>query len=263
MENKIICGNNIEVMKDMPDNSIDLVVTSPPYDNIRDYEGFEMDLPALGKEIYRVLKPGGIATMVIQDGTKDFAKSLTSFRTVMDWCDNAGFKLFEMVLYAKHGTPGAWWSKRFRVDHEYMPIFLKGKRPQYFTKEHLKVPSIHGGKVMTGGATRLTNGETLKATKISINKMKCRGTLWNYKTCGDGSKLKHQHPATFPNQLPLDMIECFCPPGGIVLDPFNGSGTTVVAAAQLGRKYIGIDISEKYCEISRQRLKLEVTEELI
>jgi site-specific DNA-methyltransferase (adenine-specific) len=254
IKNKIICGDNIEIIKTLPANSVDMVVTSPPYDNIRNYEGFSMDLPELGKQIYRVLKEGGIAVMVIQDGTKNFAKSLTTFRTIIDWCDNAGFKLFETVLYTKHGTPGAWWSKRFRVDHEYMPIFLKGKRPQYFTKEHLKIPSLHGGKIMTGGATRLTNGKTLKATKIKINKMKCRGTLWEYKTCGDGSRLKHEHPATFPDKLPLDFIECFCPPGGLVLDPFNGSGTTCVAAAKLQRNYIGIDSSEKYCGIAKERI---------
>lgn len=257
LENQIICGDNLEIMRGIPDSSIDMIITSPPYDNVRDYEGFSMNLPELGRESFRVLKEGGIAVMVIQDGTKNFAKSLTSFRTILDWCDNGGFKLFETVLYTKHGTPGAWWSKRFRVDHEYMPIFLKGKKPQYFTKEHLKVDSIHGGKVMTGGATRLTNGQTLKATKIKINKKKCRGTRWEYKTCGDGSKLKHQHPATFPNQLPLDFIECFCPPTGIVLDPFNGSGTTCVAANQLGRKYVGIDLSEKYCDIARQRIQAE------
>lgn len=258
MFNKIICGDNIKVMKNIPDNSVDMIMTSPPYDNIRDYNGYKMDLSALGAESYRVLKEGGIAVMVIQDGTKNFGKSLTTFRTVLDWCDNSNFKLFEMNIYSKHGTPGAWWSKRFRVDHEYMPIFLKGKRPAYFDKEHLNVPSKHGGKTMTGGATRLTNGETLKATKIKINKMKCRGTIWEYKTCGDGSKLKHLHPATFPEQIPYDFIQCFCPIGGLVLDPFNGSGTTCVAAANLSRKYIGIDISQEYCDIAEQRILEEV-----
>jgi len=256
--NKVFCGDNLEIIKTIPDGSVDLVITSPPYDNIRDYNGYKMNLPALGKEVYRVLKEGGIAVMVIQDGTKDFGKSLTTFRTILDWCDNSNFKLFEMNIYSKHGTPGAWWNKRFRVDHEYMPIFLKGKRPAYFNKEHLNVPSKHGGKTITGGATRLTNGKTLKATPIKINEMKCRGTIWEYKTCGDGSKLKHLHPATFPEQIPYDFIECFCPPGGVVLDPFNGSGTTCVAAANLSRQYIGIDISQQYCDIAEQRIKEEV-----
>jgi len=258
--NQIICGDNVEVMKTFESESVDLVVTSPPYDNIRDYEGYRMDLHAVGGEINRILKDGGICAMVIQDGTKNFGKSLTAFKTIVDWCDSFDFKLFETVIYKKHGTAGAWWSKRFRVDHEYIPLFLKGKRPQYFDKENLKIPSKHGGKTMTGCATRLTNGKTLKAKKVVINKMKCRGTLWDYTTCGDGSKLKHKHPATFPNMLPYDIIECFCPPGGVVLDPFNGSGTTCVAAKSLGRNYVGIDMSKNYCDIARERVGCETIE---
>ncbi|MFH1193897.1 MAG: DNA methyltransferase [bacterium] len=252
--NKIICGDVVDTMKDFPSNSIDIVVTSPPYDSVRDYKGFSLDLHATGKEIYRVLKDGGIAAMVIQDQTKNFGKSLTSFKTIVDWCDNLGFKLFETVIYRKYGAEGAWWNKRFRVDHEYIPIFLKGERPQYFNKEGLKIPSKHGGKTMTGGGTRLTNGVRIATRSITINPMKCRGTIWEYLTAGDGSRLKHQHPATFPNKLPYDFIQCFCPKNGIVLDPFVGSGTTVVAAKNLGCEYIGIDIAPEYCAIAEKRL---------
>lgn len=255
--NKIICGDAIEVMKKFPPNSIDIVVTSPPYDTVCDYKGFSLDLHSAGREIYRVLKDGGVAIMVIQDQTKNFGKSLTSFRTTVDWCDSFGFKLFETVIYRKYGAEGAWWNKRFRVDHEYIPIFLKGERPQYFNKEHLKVPSKHGGKTMTGGGTRLTNGIRIATRSIKINQMKCRGTIWEYLTAGDGSRLKHQHPATFPNQLPYDFISCFAPKNGIVLDPFVGSGTTTVAAKNLGYKYIGIDIAPEYCAIAEKRMKEE------
>ncbi len=255
--NEIIQGDCIEVMKNFPDNSVDLVVTSPPYDFLRDYKGFKLDLHETGKQIFRILKEGGIAVMVIQDQTKNFGKTLTSFRTIVDWCDNIGFKLFETIIYKKHGAEGGWWKTRFRVDHEYMPIFLKGERPQYFNKEPLKVKSKWAGVTMTGCATRLTNGETLKSKKVTINPMKCRGTIWDYTTCGDGSRLKHQHPATFPDKIPYDFIQCFCPPGGIVLDPFIGSGTTAIASLQLNRKFIGIDISEEYCALARKRIKME------
>lgn len=255
--NKIICGDAVTELKKFPDNSIDLVVTSPPYDGIRKYNGFSFDLHATGKEIFRVLKEGGIAAMVIQDQTKDFGKSLTSFRTIVDWVGNIGFKLFETVIYRKYGAEGAWWNKRFRVDHEYMPIFLKGGRPQYFNKDPLKIPSKHGGKTMTGGGTRLTNGIRIATRSITINPMKCRGTIWEYMTAGDGTRLKHQHPATFPDRLPYDFIQCFCPPNGIVLDPFIGSGTTALAAIQLEKNYIGIDISKDYCELAKKRLREE------
>lgn len=257
--NKIICGDATEELKKFANNSIDMVITSPPYDGIRKYNGFSYDLHATGKELYRVMKEGGIVAMVIQDQTKNFGKSLTSFRTIVDWCDNIGFKLFETIIYKKHGAEGAWWTKRFRVDHEYIPIFIKGERPQFFDKEHLKIPSKHGGKTMTGCATRLTNGKTLHSKKVTINPFKCRGTIWDYTTCGDGTRLKHQHPATFPNKIPYDIIKCFCPKNGVVLDPFIGSGTTALAAIQLEKKYIGIDISKEYCELTERRIKEEGT----
>jgi site-specific DNA-methyltransferase (adenine-specific) len=252
--NKIINIDCVEGMKKLPDNCIDLVVTSPPYDNLRNYDGFNLNLSEVGKEIFRVLKDGAIAAMVIQDQTKNFGKTLTSFKTIIDWCDNNGFKLFECIIYRKYGAEGAWWNKRFRVDHEYIPLFLKGKKPKYFNKEPLKIPSKWANVTMTGGATRCTNGKTLSSRKIKINPMKCRGTVWEYLTCGDGDKLKHQHPATFPDKLPMDLIVCFCPEGGIVLDPFMGSGTTAIAALKLNRKFIGFEISQKYCELAYKRI---------
>lgn len=255
--NTIQCVDCVEGMKKIPSKSVDLIVTSPPYDEVRKYNGFSYNLHQTGEQIFRILKDGGIAAMVIQDQTKKFGKSLTSFRTIVDWCDNIGFKLFETVIYKKHGAEGAWWTKRFRVDHEYIPVFLKGERPQYFNKEHLKIPSKHGGKTMTGCATRLTNGDTLLSKKVLINPKKCRGTIWDYTTCGDGTRLKHEHPATFPDKIPYDFIKCFCPEGGIVVDPFVGSGTTALAALELKRNFIGFDISREYCELAKKRLKEE------
>ncbi len=255
VNNQIICGDCVKILRTIPDNSIDLVVTSPPYDMVRKYNGFSFNLHETGQELYRVLKNGGIATMVIQDQTKNFGKSLTSFRTIVDWVDNIGFKLFETVIYRKHGTEGAWWKYRFRVDHEYMPIFIKGEKPAYFNKEPLKIPSKHGGKVMTGSGNRKTDGTTTKTVTRAINSTKCRGTIWDYLNAGDKNPLKRKHPAVFPDKIPFDFIQCFCPHNGIVLDPFVGSGSTVVMAKQLGRKYIGIDISQEYCNLSKERLK--------
>lgn len=253
--NKIINEDCVEGMKKIPDESIDLVVTSPPYDNLRSYQGYEFDLHKTGEQIHRVLKEGGICAMVIQDQTKDFGKSLTSFRTILDWCDSYGFKLFENVIYRKHGTEGAWWKQRFRVDHEYIPIFLKGKKPQYFNKEPLKIPSKHGGKTMTGSGNRKTDGKTTKTVTREINLTKCRGTVWDYLNAGDKDKLKREHPAVFPDKIPYDIINCFCPEEGIVLDPFIGSGSTAVQAKLLNRSYIGFDISKEYCKLAEKRLK--------
>ena len=258
-ENKIICGDSKIELAKLPDNCIDLVVTSPPYDNIRDYKGFTLDLKQIGIELFRIMKEGSIAAVVIQDQTKDFGKTLTSFKLAIEWCEVAGFKLFECLIYRKNGSEGAWWNKRFRVDHEYMMVFLKGKKPQYFNKEPLKIPSKHGGKTMTGGGTRLTNGVRIDTRPITINAMKCRGTIWEYMTAGDGTRLKHKHPATYPDQLPYDFIQCFCPPYGVVLDPFIGSGTTALAALTLKRRFLGFDISEEYVKLANQRIKQDLT----
>lgn len=258
MLSEIICGKSEEILKKIESNTIDLVVTSPPYDKLRNYNGYTFDLHEIGKELYRVIKPGGICAMVMQDQTKNFGKSLTTFRTAIDYCDNIGFKMFETCIYHKNGTEGAWWTRRFRVDHEYILIFLKGERPSYFDKEPLKIPSKHGGKTMTGSGNRKTSGETTKAVRREINIMKCRGTVWDYLMAGDKNKLKQKHPATFPDAIPKDIILCFCPENGIVLDPFVGSGTTAVMAKKLNRKYIGIDISKEYCELSELRIATEV-----
>lgn len=177
---EIIPIDCVEGMKQLPDGSIDMIITSPPYDEVRRYNGFNYDLHAAGEQMFRVLKDGSVAVMVIQDQTKNFGKSLTSFKTIVDWCDNIGFKLFETIIYRKNGTEGAWWKNRFRIDHEYIPIFLKGEKPNYFNKEHLKVPSKHGGKIMSGFASRKTDGTTQNSVRKAINALKCRGTVWYY-----------------------------------------------------------------------------------
>ena len=258
-DNKLLIGNNVDLLKTMESEIVDIVITSPPYDDLRKYKGnYKLDLTELGKEIYRVLKVGGIYAMIIQDQTKDFGKSLTSFRNVIEHCDNIGFKLFETCIYKKLGNEGAWWNKRFRVDHEYIHIFLKGKRPQYFNKEPVKIPSKHAGKTMTGCATRTTEGHTLKSKKVTINPLKCPGTIWDYANGGDKNKLKRQHPAVFPDKIPYDLISIFCPENGIVMDPMCGSGSTIIQAVKLNKKFIGIDIESEYIELTKKRLKEEV-----
>lgn len=261
--NSISQGDCLEVLSQVPDHSIDLTVFSPPYDQIRDYEGkWSLDFHRLGQELFRTTKDGGICAVVIGDGTKDYAKSLTSFRLAVDWCDKLGWRMFETCIYERAGNPGNWWSKRFRVDHEYVMLFLKGQHPKSFDKMPLMVPSKHAGKVYTG-TDRLTSGATRRMKPKVVNAMKCRGTVWHYSTSNsEGNRLKLKHPATYPNKLAEDLIRCFSAPGDLVLDPMMGSGTTCVMAAQNERRYIGIDISAKYCDIARERLQVEAGSKL-
>ncbi len=257
-ETQIIHADCLQALPALPENSIDLTLFSPPYDGIRDYKkNWSFDFASLGKELFRVTKDGGAAVVVIGDGTKNFAKSLTSFRLAVNWVDEIGWKLFESVIYKRDGNPGAWWNQRFRVDHEYILMFFKGSRPKTFHKEHLMVPSKHAGKVYSG-TDRLTNGGFKKIEPKVVNPLKCRGTVWNYSTSNtEGNKLKLQHPATFPDKLASDLILCFSEPGDTVLDPMCGSGTTCVQAKQHQRRTIGIEISAEYCQIPQKRLTVD------
>ena len=250
---KLFNGDCLEVMKELPDNSIDLVVTSPPYDNLRDYNGFKLDLHKTGKELYRLLKNNAVCCLVMQDQTKNFAKTLTSFRTIVDWVDNIGFKLFETVIYKKNGISGAWWNKRFRVDHEYIFILFKGDKPKYFNKEHLKIKTLNAGRKLTSGGNRKKDGTITDGYKTVIPEIKCRGTIWDY-TKVKRPMIKRKHPATFPDEIPYDLIQCFTTENDTVLDPFVGSGSTIVQAKLLNRNSIGIDISKEYIELCKIRL---------
>ena len=254
--NQIICGDSIEVLKTINDGTIDLTVFSPPYDNLRDYNGYDFDMEKLGRELYRVTAHGGVVVMIIQDQTKNGRKTLTSFKTIINWCEKIGFGLFECNIYQKQGKDGAWWTKRFRVDHEYMPIFIKGEKPKYFNKEFIKIPTKHGGKTMKGGANRNKDGITQSSSKMVINSTKCPGTIWNFSNGGDKIHLKRKHPATFPDKIPYDFIQTFTKEGDTVLDPMVGSGSTAITAHILKRQYIGIDISEEYCQLARERIDM-------
>ena len=257
----VLCGDCLELLPQLPDESVDFTLFSPPYDGIRDYNGnWSWNYGDLGKRLFRVTKDGGMVAVVIGDGTKDFAKMLTPFQLAVNWVDETDLRLFECCIYQRHGNPGAWWNGRFRVDHEYILLFLKGARPKTFHKEHLLIASKHAGKIY-GGTDRLTNGK-LKVIKPKkkVNNKKCRGTIWQYATSNsEGNPLKLEHPATYPNSLAGDLIRCFSNKNDIVLDPMCGSGTTAVMAKKHGRRFIAMDIDENYCSIAEKQLMKDNT----
>lgn len=256
--NKIVVGDCLRVLPWIEDETVDLTLFSPPYDGIRDYKGnWSLDFGKLGTDLLRVTKDGGLCVVVIGDGTKDFAKSMTSFRLAVDWVDRIGWRLFECCIYQRAGNPGAWWTQRFRVDHEYILMFLKGRKPRTFRKDHLMVPSLHAGKIYSG-TDRLTNGGFKTITPKAVNALKCRGTVWQYNTSNsEGNRLKLKHPATYPDRLAADVIRCFTQEGDLVLDPMCGSGTSCVMARRTGRRYLGIDVSAEYVAIAKERMERE------
>lgn len=260
---QLTIGDAIEHAGTLRSDSVDLVVFSPPYDEVRDYKGgWKIDLPALGAALLRVVKDGGFAVIVIGDGTKNQRKSMTTFRTAVAW-EDAGWSLFESVVYSRDGRPGAWWSTRFRVDHEHILMFYKGKRPRPVTHHAgLRVPTKHAGKVWTG-TQRMTDGSLIRTTaKVAADK--CRGTIWHYATSNsEGNKVKAKHPATFPDALARDLVLALSDPGDVVYDPMMGSGTTPVVAAQEGRRWLGNDFSAEYVAIAQERLASEAKTPLV
>lgn len=257
----------LEGLANIEDNSVDLFLFSPPYDSIRDYKGFSFDLNKLGPEIARTLKDGGICVMVIQDGTDKGRKSGTTFKTIANWITNTDLDLWECCIYYRSGTPGAWWNKRFRVDHEYIPIFIKGQRPNFFDKSHmLEDTKPEYGRIKKGLGNRRTDGKTDydKEKVYELPDQKSQGTVIHYLNSSRETpksskigRIKLEHPATFPEKMASDFIRCFTKEGDLVVDPFLGSGTTAVQAKKLNRNFIGFEISPEYTEISNKRLNME------
>lgn len=239
-------------LRSLKPESVDLVLFSPPYDGVREYR----DMPGSGwggwgKDIKRALRPGGMAVVVVQDQTTVGRKSLTTFKSTCAWAEHLA--LWECLIYQRPGNPGAWWSKRFRVDHEYILVFVKGSKPAYFNKEHMLIASKHAGKKWSG--TQRHSDGTLSKRQGVVAATKCPGTVLSYASSNtEGNKLKSQHPTTMPAKLAEDFIQAFCPPGGVVVDPCCGSGTTLVAAKKLGRNYLGCDVDPTYVTLTKQRL---------
>lgn len=249
--NKIICGDNVEVLRGFPDECIDLTVTSPPYDNLRTYNGFDWDFEALANELYRVTKRGGVVVWVVNDATVNGSETGTSFRQALYFRDECGFNLHDTMIYEKNKAhvydPR---HHRYKQQFEYMFVFSKGK-PQTFNPIE-DVPVKNAGQ-SRWVSQRLPDGRIRKDRVVTLGDYQARGNVWRYDT-GIEDRIAYKHPAVFPIQLARDHIVSWSNPGDIVLDPFIGSGTTAKMAALNGRKYIGIDISDEYCELARKRV---------
>lgn len=249
-------GDCVKKLKRIPDNKIDLTLTSPPYDDIRYYEGIDkwsLNISKLGDELYRVTKDGGVCVVVINDATHNRVKSLTSFKLAVDWCTRGKWKLWETLIYSRPGIPGSHMKYRFRPDHEYIFVFLKGDNLRYLYKDHLNVPAVYGGKRLRAGKRINNKGERKGSVKMRYQDFhKCRGTIWEVITSNredEKESLKFKHPATFGKKFAEDIILCFSKKGDIVLDPMAGSGTTIQQALTHKRHAVGIEINPDYCKI--------------
>ena len=247
--NKIICGDNVAKMRAfIPDASIDLVVTSPPYDNLRMYGGHSWDFEGVAKELWRVIKPGGVLVWVVADETINGSETGTSFRQALRFME-IGFNLNDTMIY-RCSKPPANTACRYQPCFEYMFILSSGK-PSTFTP--IMERCLWAG-VGTSPTQRDRLGVLSGGSRRTIKDRKPRENIWFYET-GNGKTAATSHPAAFPESLARDHILSWSNEGDIVLDPFSGSGTTALMARSTGRQFIGIEINQAYCEIAKSRMR--------
>ncbi len=253
--NVIYQGDCLEVMKGIEDKSVDLTITSPPYDNLRTYNGYTFNFEEIAKELYRITKDGGVVVWVVGDATIKGSETGTSFKQALYFKD-IGFNLHDTMLYKTNKIPLN--HNRYEQEFEYMFVFSKGK-PKTFNP--IRIPCIYAG-TSTSGTFRHTGNELAKAHTIKpISETKIKGNVWeivsgNMK--GTLDKIAFQHPATFPEKLAEDHILSWSNEGDIVFDPMAGSGTTLKMAKLNNRNFIGIEISEEYCKIASERTGFEI-----
>lgn len=248
-KDQIIHGDCLEVLRTFEDKCIDLTVTSPPYDNLRTYNGYSFDFESIAKELYRVTKDGGVVVWVVGDSTVNGSESGTSFRQAL-YFKEIGFSLHDTMIYAKT-NPVPLSHNRYEQAFEYMFVFSKGNIAT--------VNLIHDNKLHLNAKPgnfykEAKDSETKKHSSIGRSTTKIKSNIWSY-TVGHNYL---GHPAVFPESLAADHIKSWSNEGDLILDPFNGSGTTTKMAKQLNRNYIGIDISKEYCDIAESRLRQEI-----
>jgi len=247
--NRIYCENNLETMGRMPEGFVDLTVTSPPYDNLRSYNGFSFDFEKVAKELYRVTKDGGVVVWVVGDSTVNGSETGTSFKQALFFMD-CGFNLHDTMIYKKN-NPVPLNHNRYEQCFEYMFVVSKG-RPKTFT------PIME--RCVTAGT--LNNHKSEKQYEqsyamkkvdrnIIVNDKKIRQNIFKYTT---GLNDETAHNAPMPEQLAADHIHSWSNKGDLVYDPFCGSGTTCKMAHLQKRNWIGSEISQEYVTLAEKRI---------
>ena len=267
--NKIYNENCLDTMRRMPDNFVDLVVTSPPYDNLRDYKGYVFPFEDIAKELFRVVKKGGVVVWVVGDATINGSETGTSFKQAL-YFKEIGFNLHDTMIYEKSGCP-------FPEQDRYYPIFeymfiLSKEKPIIHNLIKDRKNNYVGDKIARENHSRQKDGSLTKNSAYKndrnrkIQEYGVRYNIWRYIT-GSGNnstdKISFKHPATFPEKLAQDHIKTWSNEGDLVYDCFMGSGTTAKMAHLLKRNWIGSEMSAEYCEIANKRLKIYLSQKTL
>jgi DNA modification methylase len=246
---KIYNEDCLQTMQRMDNESIDFVITSPPYDNIRNYNGYRFDFEDTAKELFRIIKIGGVVVWVVGDATINGSETGTSFRQALKFME-IGFRLHDTMIYYKN-NPMPQTGNRYHQMFEYM-FCLSKESPKTFNPitEQTKYRGLANMK------NRGKNGE-LNYEKVERTTEKKVGNVFFYSIGGGIStkdKIAYKHPAIFPEKLVADQILTWTNEFDSVYDPFMGSGTTAKVSELLHRKWLGSEISKEYVDIAEQRL---------
>jgi site-specific DNA-methyltransferase (adenine-specific) len=250
-------GDCLELMKDIPDGSVDLTVTSPPYDNLRTYKGnidqwnFEK-FKAIAKELFRVTAPGGVVVWVVTDATIKGSETGTSFRQAL-WFKECGFNIHDTMIWLKDGGGACGSKKCYTQNFEYMFVFSKGK-PKTVNLIRDRKNSTPGNvhkqsfsrTTQAGEQPDIYTGRSRVTPEFSK-----RNNWWLIERPTNN---RTGHPAVFPEQIANDHIVSWSNEGDTVLDCFMGSGTTGVSCVNTGRRFIGMELDQGYFEIAKNRV---------
>ncbi len=263
MMNTIQEGCCVSIMQKIEDNFIDLTITSPPYDDLRNYNGYDFNFEKIADELFRITKEGGVVVWVVGDATIKGSETGTSFKQALYFME-IGFNLHDTMIYHKDNPPPVGGNNRYYQGFEYMFVFSKGKPKTFNPLARKRRNKWNDNRtVRYRGVTRNQDGEFVKK-EIKVKKIVKLNNVWKYMVGGGIStsdKEAFKHPAIFPEQLANDHILSWSNPNDIVLDPMCGSGTTCKMAKINNRQFIGIDISPEYCKIAKERLDVVEYEE--
>lgn len=254
---KLYNANCSDVLPEL--EQVDLTVTSPPYDALRNYHGYIFNFEAIAWELRRITKDGGAVVWIVSDATIEGSETGTSFRQALYFMDN-GFKLHDTMIYAKEGG-FPLNHKRYEQDFEYMFIFVKNKLKRF---NPIKIKCSQSGSKICGTKRQQGNDTLSKLHGIGkkVKNYKTKGNIWHYGVGKNKSTLDsiaHKHPAIFPEALAQDHILSWSNEGNTVLDPMSGSGTVPKMCERLNRKWIACEISEEYAELSAKRIEAEAS----
>jgi site-specific DNA-methyltransferase (adenine-specific) len=253
--NTVVCSDAVDFLKKLPENSIDLTITSPPYDTMRSYKGYEFDFEEMSSELYRITKPGGVLVWIVGDQTVKGDETGTSFKQALRFKE-VGFKLFDTMIYLKTPRGAVGSNKTYWQTFEYMFVLSKGMPKTINLIIDRENKDARDGDSST---KRYPDGSLRKLKRAGYSKFGRRTNVWEY-LIGKGhsatDNLAYQHPAIFPEKLASDHIISWSNPGDLIFDPMCGSGTTLKMAKSLDRNFIGVDVSSEYCALAKSRLNL-------